>query len=57
MSCGAIIHAVETPQPQMGQFPTNDNAHVEAENLDAAEIFDPEGGEECSVDKTTALVE
>jgi hypothetical protein len=41
-SCFAIIHAVETKQTRMGQYPTGNAAHVEAEYLDAGENFSPE---------------
>jgi hypothetical protein len=41
-SCRAVIHAVETPQPTLGHYPTNSYPHVEAEFLDAGENFAPE---------------
>jgi hypothetical protein len=41
-SCGAIIHFVKTPQPDMGAFPVNLHDHVECELLDAPETFAPE---------------
>jgi hypothetical protein len=38
-ACRATVYAVETPQLEMGQFPTNPAQHVEAELQDAEQYL------------------
>jgi hypothetical protein len=41
-ACDALVHFVETPQTEMGDYPMNMHDHVECEMLDSPEHFAPE---------------